>query len=194
MGTVGPGQVPLPVPQTRSSLRRANDRHGDPNLRVRCTHDPDVHAAVMTWMVQGAKRWYDAGRVMPPVPSSVETDTHTWRKDADLCFRFIDDHLTFDPKYHIMATDFQAALSAWLLDLGHQKWSDKTVTARFGDYEAFVQQHVIKKKIRGTSSFIPRLPQEMRFYPDRAAAQAHVDNVPVSYAAWCGSVGKARPL
>jgi hypothetical protein len=126
--------------------------------------------------------------------SSVETDTHTWRKDADLCFRFIDDHLTFDPKYHIMATDFQAALSAWLLDLGHQKWSDKTVTARFGDYEAFVQQHVIKKKIRGTSSFIPRLPQEMRFYPDRAAAQAHVDNVPVSYAAWCGSVGKARPL
>jgi hypothetical protein len=85
-----------------------------------------------------------------------------------------------------MGSDFQACLTAWLQELGHQKWSDKTVTARFGDYEAFVQQHVIKKKIRGTSSFISRLPQEMRFYPDRAAAQAHLDNVPVSYAAWCG--------
>ena len=37
------------------ALEGPNDRHGDPNLRVRCTHDPDVHAAVMTWMVQGAK-------------------------------------------------------------------------------------------------------------------------------------------
>ncbi|MFJ5266174.1 phage/plasmid primase, P4 family [Streptomyces sp. NPDC088387] len=125
-----------------------NDRIGDPGLRDRCKRDPEVHKAALAWMVEGARRWYQRNREMPPLPERVAMATMEWRKESDVVLAYIDERLEFDPDRHIRCSDLLASLNDWLRAREMHVWNDKTVSARFGNHDEFGQHGVIKKQQR----------------------------------------------
>lgn len=123
----------------------AND-HG---LRARIQYDPDVHAAALAWIVEGAKRWFAAGQITPPPPQTVAQDTAEWRASADTILAFWQDHLVPDPTAHIMATELFTEFSRYLQEKGLPVWSERTFVERFAEHEVVTRHGV--QKVRGRS-------------------------------------------
>jgi hypothetical protein len=78
---------------------------GDPTLRARCESDPEIWAAALTWMIEGAFKWYLNIRIMPEPPGRVQKDSFSWRKESDQILCYIDDRLIFHPDWHIPTMD-----------------------------------------------------------------------------------------
>jgi P4 family phage/plasmid primase-like protien len=177
-------RFPFTFRKAGEDLVGANDRRSDEGLRDRAKLDPEVWTAALAWMVDGARAWYDLGRVMPPLPARVETDTRDWRTESDQVLAYLDDRLRFDRDRHVMATDLLADLNDWLDDRGHRPWSDKTLAARFGDHEEIAGRHVEKRKTRASAA--------LSRPPDRTPYGAPFDManddkpMPRTYAAWHG--------
>ncbi len=110
-------------------------RVGDAGLRDRVRDDPAVQRAALRWLVDGAKRWYDNGKKMPPPPKSVVRDTLDWRMKSDLVMRYWEECLMPAPNHYIPSTDFLLHFNKWLADDGHSPWSAKTFSERFGNHE-----------------------------------------------------------
>ncbi|MCX4558101.1 phage/plasmid primase, P4 family [Streptomyces phaeochromogenes] len=125
-----------------------NDRIGDPGLRDRCKRDPEVHKAALAWMVEGARRWYQRNREMPPLPERVAMATMEWRKESDVVLAYIGEHLEFAPDRHIRCSDLLESMNNWLRAKEMHTWTDKLVAARFGNHDEFGQHGVIKKQQR----------------------------------------------
>lgn len=140
---------PYTYRKTAAEIKGPFDKLGDPMLRSLCQNDPDVHAAVLAWMVQGAIDYYaDGGAEFRRLPDSVVADTLAWRKEADLGLGFITEHLRFTPDKHIRSDDLRIAVCRWLRDKGMRDWNDKTVADRIGSHDEFVQHYVEKKKTK----------------------------------------------
>ncbi|WP_086559900.1 phage/plasmid primase, P4 family [Streptomyces africanus] len=125
-----------------------NDKPGDGTLRQRLATDERVSAAVLAWAVEGARKWYAAGQIMPPPPKRVEDDTLEWRKESDLILSFIGDCLTFDWNSHILARELHEVFNRYLEDKGHREWTDRTFVSRFGSHDECARNGVQRKKIR----------------------------------------------
>lgn len=139
---------PYTYRKTQAEVKGPNDRLGDPTLRDRCKTDPEIQTAALAWMVEGARRWYEAGKVMPPLPERITRDTLEWRKESDMVLAYIGEHLVFDPDRHIRTADLKEGLDGWFRAKGMHAWNEKTIAARFGGHDEFGQHGVIKKFIR----------------------------------------------
>lgn len=124
------------------------DRIGDPTLRDRCRTDPAIQTAALAWLVEGARRWYEADKVMPPLPVRVELDTLEWRKESDMALSFIQEHLVIDPESHVRTADVRDMLNRWLAAQGMHAWNDKTVTTRLGGHDEFTRHRIGKTFMR----------------------------------------------
>jgi P4 family phage/plasmid primase-like protien len=158
-------------------LEGPNDRHGDPGLRERCKADPRVHEAALAWLVEGARKWYAAGRTMPEPPESVRAATWEWRVESDLVLQFFDDQLAPDNNRHVMSTDLLTSLNDWLAARGHRAWSEKTLAARFGSHDEIATHRIEKRRMR-RSPELSRRPG--------ASSTWIIDKVPDMYTAWTG--------
>lgn len=119
-----------------------------PGLRERLRDgDHGEHEAVLAWIVEGARRWYELRPEMPPVPEQVQKDTTMWRAEADLICGYLTDRLTFDPGAHVMTTELYKDFSYWVADRGHRAWSDQTFTARFAEHNLVQDAGVEKRQI-----------------------------------------------
>ncbi|MER7487941.1 phage/plasmid primase, P4 family [Streptomyces sp. NPDC126497] len=144
-----------------------NDKPADMTLRQRLATDERVPAAVLAWVVEGARKWYAAGRIMPPVPKRVEDDTREWRKESDLILSFISDVLTFDWNSHITARELHEVFNKYLADKGHREWTDRTFVSRFGGHDECTRNGVQRKKIRakdGRSTLSPEIATGVNYY------------------------------
>ncbi len=127
---------------------RDTDRLGDPTLRDRCRTDPDVAVAVLSWIVDGARRWYARGKTMMPLPDRVERDTFEWRADTDLIMGFARETLAFGNTERASARDLLATFNRWAEGQGHKPWTDKTFSGRFGAHDLVKGHGVEKRRVR----------------------------------------------
>ena len=162
-------------------LRGDTDRPGDPGLRARLREGRDgQHEAVLAWLVAGAARWYEGGRVMPPLPDRVEQDTRAWRAESDLVMAFWDERLIADRDSHIASADMLAEFNRFLEPRNLRAWGDKTLSTRLGGHEVTQRNHVEKKKTR-TRKGASRPP--CAYDPSAFAGGGHL---PAQYQAWLG--------
>lgn len=74
----------VPYPHTYRGESR------DVTLRTRLLNR-DQQRAVLSWLVEGAQRWYAEGCSLEPYPQAIEDATAEWRQDADPLLGFLDD-------------------------------------------------------------------------------------------------------
>jgi len=134
-----------------------HERRGDPLLRDRLKDGRQgQHEAILAWIVEGARRWYAADRIMPAMPEQVRKDTAEWRSEADLIFGFIRDRLVFDADALIETVDMLADFNEWAAGLGSKPWGDQTFTIRFGGHQEVEAHNVTKERVRGTAGLSRR--------------------------------------
>ncbi|MEE6286577.1 phage/plasmid primase, P4 family [Georgenia sp. MJ173] len=126
-----------------------NDRPGDPRLRSRVKHDPDVHAAALAWIVDGARRWYAGGRIMSPLPARVQKDTGAWRRSSDLLLGFLDDTTVPDPGARVLSAELLDAFNRWLAQHNLRAWGDRTFASRLKNHDE-IGKRLTKARKRGT--------------------------------------------
>lgn len=158
------------------------ERPGDPGLKYRVNSDPKVWAAALAWLVEGARQWYAAGRMMPTPPASVDEATRQWRKEADLVLAYWDERLVPDPSAHVTSADLLSDFNLWLLTHGHRVWSDRLLTPRFGEHDE-TQRHRVVKQQRYLD---PRTPYALAPVLSRPATQLPQSVVSTRYWAWLG--------
>lgn len=125
-----------------------NQRAGDAGLRDRMKDGAEQHEAVLAWLVEGAHRWYEHDRVMPPHPELIAADTQAWRAKCDLILAYWLDRIQPDPSAHILSIDLLSDFNTWLQAHGHRPWSDKTFGARFEGHDYTGTHGVERRKIR----------------------------------------------
>lgn len=154
-----------------------HERRGDPGLRQRLIEGHAQQEAVLAWLVEGARRWYAAGRVMPPHPEAVVTDTMKWRAECDLILAYWMERIEPCPDSHILSSDLLVDFNAWLDSRSHPKWSDKTFGGRFEGHDQSATHGVTRKKIRARGGL--SRPESVTVRWDSPA-------VGQSYRAWLG--------
>ncbi|MFD1716723.1 phage/plasmid primase, P4 family [Georgenia deserti] len=135
-----------------------DDRRGDPNLRPTIARSPEVHRAVLAWIVDGARQWYAAGEVLPTPPPSIEADMLAWRRQADLILAFLTDVMVPDRESAVLAQELLGAFNDYLLDRGHRAWVDKKFAGRFEAHQSVKAARIGKVRKRGTEGLSPRDP------------------------------------
>jgi putative DNA primase/helicase len=134
---------------------RANMTRGDGGRRE----------AVLAWVVDGARRWYQAGQAIPDAPSRVDKDTRAWRGDADLLLAFMDEgHIELDPEGGVLANELLHVFNRWLVSRGQSQWSANTFSTRLSGHEKFKGiRRVQTRDLKGLS----RHPDAMEEPPSR---------------------------
>jgi len=113
-------------------VREPLDKRGDPMLKPRLRDAPDVAAAVIAWLAQGAQSWYQNGRVSPPDPQRIWTATDTWRQGSDVGYQFATGHLVADPTAFITGEVMRRAFTTFLERHSKHPWSAQAINARLG--------------------------------------------------------------
>lgn len=135
------------------------DRHGDPTLRDRLKSGREGQLeAILAWIVAGARRWYEAGQILPPAPDRIAADTRRWRTDSDLILGFVDDHLIVDRDRWVLSAELFTTFNEWLTARGHRPWSDQTFAARFGQHDEIAQSGIEYRRTLATTAGISRPP------------------------------------
>ncbi|MEU5872486.1 phage/plasmid primase, P4 family [Glycomyces sp. NPDC047369] len=169
-------QFPYRFVKRQGDLTGPDDRLGDPTLRERLTASEQAREAALAWMVEGAYRWYQDGRVMPEMPQRIADTTRAWRAESDLVLAYLDERLVPDRDSHVISTELLADFTDWLIAHGNRAWSDKVFTSRFGEHEEVRKHHIEKRQVR-TQPGLSRQPAT--FGTVRVAP-------PARYMAWLG--------
>lgn len=125
---------PFTFKKAHEPLEGPWDVRGDASLAY-SSNDPDVRAAALTWMAEGARAWYARGRMMLAHPEIVERHTRKWRAEMDLVLGFSDECLKFSPDAFTQTREMLTAFNTWAGERGHRPWNDRTFATRFGDHD-----------------------------------------------------------
>ena len=107
------------------------DRIAEPGLRERLRDpEPALAEAVLAWLADGAREWYEHG--FPPRPDRIRRDTREWQKTANPVFGWVTENLTADSGSHVWSHEIVTMLKQHLEAVGHPHWSEQTIVARFG--------------------------------------------------------------
>lgn len=129
----------------------------DDRFRVRLQRGDDgIKEAVLAWVVDGARRWYEAQRCLPEAPEKVARDTEEWRKGTDLMLGYIKERIVFDPDACVMTRDLLEDVNDWLRSNGNRPWSDRLLAARFAQHEQVMARDVERRQVRNPKGLVPR--------------------------------------
>jgi putative DNA primase/helicase len=130
-------------------LKLDTDKAGDANLRQRLRRGHGQRQAILSWLVEGARAWYDNGRQFPkPDPEIIDRDRAEWRKRDDSVWRFIDEQLEFDPEAHVMSTDLFQQFTLWQSTQNQKQWGEKTFSDRLSNHEITADRGIYRKRLR----------------------------------------------
>lgn len=153
-------RFPLKYRSDPADVTGPNDRLGDPRVKAHFEHEPDE--GMLLWLVEGARRWYEAGRRMPRLPKRIVADTEAWRMDADPVLAYVAERLVRDESKAIPTTDLAEDFNAWVTKRGHREWSQQTINSRFGGH---VSMEGVERKTVKWSRFITPSRQPFAIKP-----------------------------
>lgn len=171
--------VPFPFTFVKGEPTNETQRKALPGIKERLLYGKAQHEAVLAWLVEGSRRWYEGGRKMPAPPPAMVDATRKWRAESDVVLRYWNDRLTTDPDAHVISTELVEDFIAYLKELNQPTWSSKTILDRFGSHEETKQYRVSKRQIQGQ----PGLSRSVRRVDTWSGAPAAP---PARYMAWMG--------
>lgn len=124
---------------------------GDPGLRQRVFAGAEgQHDAILTWAVEGAKRYYSDPRLIMPGnrPAQVVQDTFDWRGGADRILGYALARIVPDPERMVSTRDLYLDFCDWLEQNGHQRWAQETFHAKFSRHKEIRKHNVYAGRVR----------------------------------------------
>ncbi len=137
---------PFTYRKPHEALTNVTDRRGDPHLKARLRAGGVQHDAIVTWLVEGAIRWYASG--YPALPASIEARTRSWRSRADRILGFWDQMLRADEDSCILTTEMLSMFNGWMRSNGHHEWSKESFHGRFKGHVETVRHDVVERRPR----------------------------------------------
>jgi len=89
------------------------------------------HEAILAWAVEGAHRWFENGRQMPPEPHKIAETRDGWEKEADSLGAFFEEYLVPSKDSYVASVELLAALNHFLLARGFSPWRAAQLKAAF---------------------------------------------------------------
>ncbi|MCQ1582301.1 DNA primase family protein [Streptomyces parvus] len=139
--------VPFPYTFVGGEPESDYERKGDSGLKRRL-QGREQREAMLAWLAEGARLWYEADRTMPKHPADVVEATRKWRAESDIVMRYWGERLVADYDSHVMSKELMEDLNQFLGEIGQQSWSQKTAADRFGSHEETKSSKVSKELIR----------------------------------------------
>jgi putative DNA primase/helicase len=122
---------PYTFRKPHETLDTPNHRKGDPGLKARIEKGVTrQHDAIVTWVVEGARRFFELGG-FPAPPPSVIAATRAWRKKTDHIQAFWDESLVPAEGWTVLKEEVLDLFNLQLEQNGHHKWSQELFHARF---------------------------------------------------------------
>lgn len=136
------------------AMELPDDVAGDAELPWRLGRGKEgQHDAIVTWLVEGAMRWYANGNRRCEVPVSVQEYNAEWRGDADPIMRFWAECLVVGaPDKGVPSYVLIEAFNLMLKKGGQMPWTVGTFSGRFGGHERTVMNRV--RKVRTATRFM----------------------------------------
>lgn len=143
-----------------------HERKADPMLKRRVREGKEgQHDAILTWMIEGAMRYFGNESLIGEEqrPLEVRESTREWRMKADRIMAFYAERLIVDRDAPgIARNDLYAEFLAYLAEQGHSNWSQETFGERFLGHELTVKGGVTQFRPVGAKRDAlsrPPLPQ-----------------------------------
>jgi hypothetical protein len=112
------------------------DRHGDEGLKERVkANESGQHDAMVSWAVEGARRWYEEGPKALALTETIKADTRAWRAEADRILGYWNDCLIADRDACVITGELREEFNDWLRANGHNEWSKELFGPRFLQHE-----------------------------------------------------------
>lgn len=121
---------------------------GDPRLRERLDGE-EQRRAVLAWLIEGAERWYAAGRSFGEIPARVVEDTEGWRFRTDLVATFWEDHLDPDPESYVYSGDLIWMFNQFMRQHGNSPLAESTFVRRFTNHKMTVGHLIARRRVQG---------------------------------------------
>ncbi|MGW3022465.1 phage/plasmid primase, P4 family [Streptomyces sp. NPDC001221] len=163
------------------------ERRKDRALRGRIeSGDPEILRAALRWIVDGARAWYDADKVLPTAPETVVRDTAKWRMETDLVMAYWDERLEPDPGTYVIASDLFADFNEWASSRNYHERTERGFTPKFESHDVTVQHRVTRKdRMRPTASGMSR-PERTLADELPGSHRAPLKPVPNRFTGWIG--------
>lgn len=150
-------RFPYTFRKPEEELRHQDERHGDPQLKARVKANcGGQYDAIVTWVVEGAMRWYANPDTAMAVTKKVAADTRAWRVEADRVLGFWDEQLIADSGACVLTTDVLKAFNEWLEGNGHKPWSKELFGPRFKGHAETSRRGAEERRTRNPVGLIRR--------------------------------------
>jgi len=132
------------------------DRPADPRLRMRITRSRQVHEAVLSWIVAGARSWYLNGRVTPDPPQQIADDTQAWMLGTNDPALYLSEALELDANACVLCADVYTMYADHARDTGKRILSDQRFWERAGAHQWLASQQVERGRYQLTGMDVSR--------------------------------------
>ena len=128
----------------------------DPRLKSRLRSGKAQREAVLTWLVEGARRWYESGGDHGTLPEAVRTTTTEWRHEGDEIGKFLAERVevTGQAGHRITTADLLEQVKARSEANRHRPWSDTKLGQRLRAHH-FVTENDSVTYDRGPRNRLP---------------------------------------
>jgi P4 family phage/plasmid primase-like protien len=123
-----------------------------PDRTVRSRVDlGEVNEAMLDWIVEGSKRWYAAGKLLPDLPAKIERANQEWKESSDPLYGFVEDELVLDPTSHILSMELFNAANDYVMSRGYSKMALSTLAQRLKRHP-LLENNGVESKRRSTAN------------------------------------------
>ena len=144
--------LPFPYHYVDSPKPGTNERLIDDSL-VDAVETEEVQEAILAWMIEGAYRYYAAGKHVGAPTEAMRAAKAEWLSEADVLVSFFDSKLVEDPEAMIPWTHLYAAFSDWLKKNNNGVWSNATLKGRVLSHRVFSKFKYGKLRTTGMSVY-----------------------------------------
>lgn len=121
--------IDFPYKYVDHEPERDNERAKDVQLRDRVLYGEDQQAAILTWLVEGAVAYSEAGD-FPTMPDSIRNSTEAWRRRANPVAAYCDEFLVENPEGRISSQALYQHFETWAQDNGYRGINQETFNGR----------------------------------------------------------------
>lgn len=122
------------------------ERPADPAVKASLSRNMEVQKAALAWIVEGARKFSEAGGTCGPLPELVQQETTTWRVESDTFGAFFANELVADKGHVVPTKELLDTYNLYLEDLGKKPVSDTYIGGRLESTKE--AKKVMKRRIR----------------------------------------------